>query len=168
MKRIALLKTLTVILFVICIVTMFFTVPFILVLAVMPGQIPFKINGHAADTLGIETILCMLAAVVGFAFFIYALHLFKKTLELFEKKKMFHADVVKYLDQTGKAILIGYTITAATTFIYNTLVENNLELNVALGFDSSFFIVGLGLFFLVLSDVFLMAKNIKDENDLTL
>lgn len=167
MKRLALLKTLTVILFILSVIGMFFAVPFILVLAIMPGRIPFKINGHPADAAGIETILLMLAIAAGCAFFIYALHLFKKTLELFEKKKIFHEDVVKYFDQTGKAILIGYAICAVAVFFYNTLVQNSIELDIAFGFNSSLFIIGLGLFFLVLSDVFLMAKNIKEENDLT-
>jgi hypothetical protein len=134
----------------------------------MPGRIPFKINGHTADAAGIETVLFMLAFAAGCAFFIYALHLFKKTLELFEKKKIFHEAVVKYFDQTGKAILIGYAICAVAIFLYNTLVQNKLELEIEYGINSSLFIIGLGLFFLVLSDVFLMAKNIKDENDLTL
>lgn len=168
MKRLALLKTLTVILLVLSAIGMFFAVPFILVVAVMPGQIPFKINGHPADTAGIETIICMLAVAIGCGFFIYALNLFKKTLELFEKKKIFHEDVVKYFDQTGKAILIGYAICVSSIFLYNTLAQGSLELDIEYGFNSSLFIIGLGLFFLVLSDVFLMAKNIKDENDLTL
>lgn len=167
MKRLALLKTLTSILFVLSLISMFFAVPFILVIAVMPGRIPFKINGTVAESVGAETVLYLLALVAGFAFFIYAIYLFKKILGLFEKKRIFHEDVIKLFDQTGKAILIGYAICAVASFFYTTLVENILEIGLDTGIDSSIVTIGLGLFFLVLSDVFLMAKNIKEENDLT-
>jgi hypothetical protein len=167
MKRLALLKTITVILFILSVIAMFFAVPFILVVAVMPGRIPFEINGHPANDAGIETVLLMLAIAAGCAFFIYALHLFKKVLELFEKKKIFHEDVVKYFDQIGKAILIGYALCFVSDFFYSTLVDNEIEIGIGTDIQSSILTVGLGLFFLVLSDVFLLAKNIKDENDLT-
>jgi len=161
MKRLALLKTLITILFVLCIITLFFAVPFILVVAVMPGQIPFNINGQPASQLGIETILVMLGIAIGFAFFTFALYLFRKLLTLFEKKKFLHDDVIKNLDQTGYAILIGYGICAVALFIYTTLVEGSMEIKFGI---SSVFAICLGLFFMVLSDVFAMAKKSKDEN----
>ena len=49
-------------------------------------------------------------------------------------------------------------------FLYNTLIEGTIEID--FGTDS-IFIIGLSLFFMVLSDVFRMAKKIKEENDLT-
>ena len=161
MKRLALLKTLITILFILCIITLFFAVPFILVAAVMPGQIPFDINGQPATQLGIETILVMLAVAIGFAFFTFALYLFRKLLTLFEKRKFLHDDVIKNLDQTGYAILIGYGICAVALFIYTTLVQGSMEIK--FGF-SSVFTICLGLFFMVLSDVFAMAKKSKEEN----
>lgn len=161
MKRLALLKTIITILFVLCIIALFFAVPFILVAAVMPGQIPFDINGHPATQLGIETILVMLALAIGFAFFTFALYLFRKLLALFEKKKFFHDDVIKNLDQTGYAILIGYGICAVALFIYSTLVEGSMEIKFGI---SSVFSICLGLFFMVLSDVFAMVKKSKEEN----
>lgn len=161
MKRLALLKALITILFILCIITLFFAVPFILVAAVIPGQIPFDINGQPATQLGIETILVMLAVAIGFAFFTFALYLFRKLLTLFEKRKFLHDDVIKNLDQTGYAILIGYGICAVALFIYTTLVEGSMEIKFGI---SSVFTICLGLFFMVLSDVFAMAKKSKEEN----
>lgn len=167
MKRITLLKTLTTILLVFAGICMFFAVPFILLVAVMPGSVPVKINGHAATDVHAEGVLFMLAIAIGCAFFIYALYLFRKVLELFEKKKFFHDDVIKNFNQTGKAIFIGYAICAVATFLFNMLATGEISLELNTGFDSSLFIIGLGLFFIVLSDVFLMAKISKEENDLT-
>ena len=167
MKRLGLLKTLTTLLLIASGIALFFGLPFILMVAVMPGSIPFKINGLSADAANIETILLMLALVIGLGFFTYALYLFKKVLELFEKKKIFHDDVIKNLDQIGKAIIIGYFIMAVPYALYIMIVQDVVDFSVHIGFNESILTVGLGLFFMVLSEVFLMAKNIKEENDLT-
>lgn len=167
MKRLPILKVLAHILFILSIIAMFFAVPFIFVMAVMPGRIPFEIDNQPAAAYGAETIIYLLASTVGFAFDIYALYLFKKLLRLFERNVIFHPDVIRLLDQIGKAILIGYAICFAADFLYAALVENRMEIDFIDGIDTAIATIGLGVFFLVLSDVFLMAKNIKDENDLT-
>ena len=167
MKRLTILRTLTHILYVLSLIGLFFAVPFVLVMAVMPERIPFKIGDLQASAYGAETIIYLLASIAGLAFDIYALYMFKKLLRLFAKKVIFHVDVISLLDQIGKAILIGYTICFAADFLYSMLVENRIEMELVSGVDSSIITIGLGIFFLVLSDVFLVAKNIKDENDLT-
>ncbi|RZJ64908.1 MAG: DUF2975 domain-containing protein, partial [Flavobacterium sp.] len=103
MKKLALLKTITTIALIISVIVLIFSIPFILMASFIPASIPFKINGVVADNLDTESVIFLLAMVVGFAFYVYALYLFKKILELFEKKKIFHEDVIKNLDQTGKA-----------------------------------------------------------------
>jgi hypothetical protein len=51
--------------------------------------------------------------------------------------------------------------------LYNFLVKQ--QASVSTDFIMySFLIVGVGLFFIVLSEVFLMAKNLKEGNDLTI
>ncbi|WP_051200348.1 DUF2975 domain-containing protein [Flavobacterium subsaxonicum] len=166
MKNLSLLKTLTKILFVLCLIGIFFYVPFILMVAVFPESVPVKINGEAATTTTVETLILMLALGIGFAFFTYALYLFKNVLELFQKKKIFHDDVIKNFNQIGKAIIIGYFIMVLSYVGYCLAAQKLIEIS-AEGFNQSILTVGLGLFFMVLSEVFLMAKNIKEENDLT-
>jgi Protein of unknown function (DUF2975) len=164
MKRLALLKTLTTILFIVSVIALFFAVPFIAILALMPGQVPFKINGIPAGALGIETVVMLLAVAAGYAFFVYALYLFKNNLELFEKKKIFHNDVIKNFGQAGNAVIIGWLIIISAKFLYETLANNSFDI----GLDTDMIITpAIGLFLLVLSDVFGMAKALKEENDLT-
>jgi hypothetical protein len=167
MKKLAILKTLATLLFVFALIGLFFGVPFILVVAVMPGSVPFEINGAPANTTNVETILMMVALVIGLGFFTYALYLFRKVLTLFEKKKIFHDDVIKNFDQIGKAIIIGYFVMAVPYMLYVLLTENRVDISVEFGLNESILVLGAGLFFIVLSEVFLVAKNIKEENDLT-
>ena len=166
MKKLALLKTITTIALIISVLVLIFSIPFILMTSFIPASIPFKINGVVAENLDTESVIFLLALVVGYAFYVYALYLFKKILELFEKKKIFHEDVIKNLDQTGKAILIGYLITVVAQFIYSMVTENRFEVELGVDLETMLVVCG-GFFFMVLSEVFLMAKRLKDENDLT-
>lgn len=167
MKRLSLLKTLVTILFILSVIGFIFSIPTLLIISIFPELVPFAIDGTNAKEIGNETLIYFFVLIIGYAFFIYAAFLFKNVLGLFEKKKIFHDDVIKNFSQTGKAIIIGGLITIGANFLYGVLVEQYIELSASLDFDSSLFILGLGLFFIVLSDVFLMAKALKEENDLT-
>ncbi|MGQ2983462.1 DUF2975 domain-containing protein [Flavobacterium sp.] len=167
MKRLSLLKTLVTILFVLAAIGFIFSIPTLLIMSIFPEMVPFAIDGTNVKEIGNETIIYFFVLIIGYAFFVYAAYLFKNVLGLFEKKKIFHDDVIKNFSQTGRAILIGGAITIGAKFLYGVVVEQQIELSASLDFDSSLFILGLGLFFLVLSDVFLMAKGLKEENDLT-
>ncbi|MEL1244708.1 DUF2975 domain-containing protein [Flavobacterium sp. DGU11] len=164
MKRLPLLKTLTGILLILAIIGVFFCIPFLLIALVMPDKVPFKINGVAAASMAAEDYLLFAAEITAFGFYTYALYLFKSVLGHFEKKQIFHEKVITLLDQTGKAILIGFFIKIGSEFLYNTIILGRFNIN----FNSdTLFVLILGLFFMVLSEVFQMAKDIKEENDLT-
>jgi hypothetical protein len=161
MKALKLLKTLLTFLFAICIITIFFGVPFILVLAVMPGQVPFAINGRPATQLGIETIPIIIAFVIGFSFLTYALYLLRKLLALFEKKKIFHDDVIINLIRIGYSILIGCIHSSLTLLLYTDIIKGSSVVIFIIYSASS---ICLGLFFIVLSGVFGLAKKSEEED----
>jgi len=167
MKRLSFLRKLVQIFFVACMIGLIVGVPFILMVAFIPERIPNQIFDMPAIDLRTEDVLYLFIELVSTAFYVYALYLFKKTLVLFEKKKVFSFDVIKLLDQTGRAIIVGCIVATVSSFIYATLVEGTFEIDFTAGWDSAIFILGLGLFFIVLGDVFGMAKQIKEENDLT-
>jgi Protein of unknown function (DUF2975) len=164
MKRLSLLKTLTSILFIIAMLCMIVMIPFLLIAIFMPGEVPFRINGSLATAMSAEDYLLFAAQIAAFGFWTYALYLFKSVLGHFEKRQVFHEKVIVLLDQTGKAILIGFFINIAAEFLYNTIILG--KFSVGAGTDTIFVLI-LGLFFTVLSEVFLMAKGLKEENDLT-
>ena len=168
MKRLQLLQIVTTLLFLIALLALFFAVPFILVTAVMPDQVPFNINGQPAKAAGAEVIMLMLTIAAGFALFTYALYLFKKTLSLFEKGKWLDSAVIINLDRTGWAILTGYLVGVGPLFLYNTITRSTIDLEISFGFGSAPVVLGLSLFFMVLSDVFRTAKKAEAEDNPTI
>lgn len=171
MRKLNILKALVDFLFFISIIPSVFGMPFIIILAIMPEKVPinFKNNSNGIEGLSdIEIIIIVFVIYVGYLFQVYAAYLFRKTLELFRKRIIFDERVIKQLDQTGKAILIGYFIMIIPA-IYVSLLDNYFEFSyeISFSFNGSIFIIGLGLFFMVLSEVFLIATNMKRENDLT-
>lgn len=168
MSKLPLLKTLVSILFYVSMIGMLFSVPFILILSVMPDKVPFAINeAGQASQVDAELVLYLIALIVGGGFFTYALYLFRKVLDLFSKKTLFDERTITSLDQCGKAILIGYFICIGAEFLYKMVVGKEIEISLNFGLNGSIAVISLGLFFMVLSEVFLKAKKIKEENDLT-
>ncbi|QEE48550.1 DUF2975 domain-containing protein [Flavobacterium alkalisoli] len=166
MKRLSTLKTITDILFVLAVIPAIFGLPFILMAAIMPERIPFKLNGDEFATInGAELIISLLVIYLSYALAVYALYLFKKVLESFKKKRFFDEVVILSFNQMGKALLLSWTIGILPSLYYN-LVDGSIKISI--GFSDSLFTLGLGFFFIVLSDVFLMAKKQKEENDLTI
>jgi hypothetical protein len=166
MRKLPLLKSFASILFALSMIVLFFAVPFIILWLFMPERVPFKLDGEPMTTVTAELVILLISLVIGLGFFAYALYLFKTNLGLFEKKKIFDATVIKNFAQMGKAILLGYLFCAVPVTLYKILAKNATEIDFEFILDS-LFIAGLGLFFIVLSEVFQMAKNIKEENDLT-
>lgn len=170
MARLSFLKTLVSILFYLSMVIMIFSIPFLLILAVAPDQVPADITLKIAGEqpmVNTELILYLLAVIIASGFYTYALFLFRKILGFFEKSILFDNRVITSLDQCGKAILIGYAIGLTAEVFYKLLTEKPISVNVDVGLSESIVTISLGLFFMVLSEVFLRAKKIKDENDLT-
>jgi hypothetical protein len=89
--------------------------------------------------------------------------MFRKVLGLFKKNILLDERVIKYFDQIGKAIIAGYIITAVPLFFYDVINSNPIQVKATFGFSSAIITIGLGLFFMVLSEVFLIAKGRKEE-----
>lgn len=168
MRRLYILKAIAHFVFIMFAIALVFVIPAFFMLVIMPGSIPFKVNGDAAQNADAELLVLLFLFIVGCVFFVYALYLFRKVLDLFSKRRFFDDAVIRNFDQMGKAIIIGYLISAVPAFVYNMISEAGLKLEFGFSTDSGLCILGLGLFFLVLSEVFLNAKMMKEENDLTI
>lgn len=164
MRRLPILKTIADIIFVLAIIGVFFGAPLLLMLAIMPESVPFKITDTSltAGRSGAELIIVIILITISYVLWIYALYMFRKVLDLFKKRVIFDERVIKYFDQIGKAIIAGYLIAAAPLFLYDTVNSNPIKINASFGFSSALITLGIGLFFMVLSEVFLIAKG-KEE-----
>jgi len=165
MTQLRTLKQLVQVLFAISLFTMFFVVPFILISIIMPESIPFKIDGEMAKDMSLTSKLILFIIIGGFACFLYALHIFKQNLILFQKKKVFDAAVITNFRKIGRIIYIGGVLLTVGSVLFRlTRGEASIDLDFIIDL---IFIFSLGLFFEVLAGVFQWAKNIKEENDLT-
>ena len=136
----------------------------------MPESVPQNITIEwleKGERINLETTLYLLALVTAYGFFTYALYLFRKILDLFAKRILFDIRTISALDQAGKAIITACIIDIVATFIYKAVTSDIIEIKPSIGINSTIVAVCLGLFFMVLSEVFLMAKKLKDENDMT-
>ena len=167
MKRLPILRSLVQLLFVLCMIGVFFGLPLTLIVIVAPKRIPFDFFGHTIEANNLEVFFLMLAVYLGHCAFTYGIYLLKRTLTLFSKRKFFDPFVIIWTDQLGKAFIAAGMLWIIPPFFYNFLADTRLSDSVS-GFGIPFFSICLGFLFMVLSEVFLMAKKIKEENDFTI
>lgn len=170
MKKLYLLKALVDLLWffsVIVIVAIAFFLPF-LFFSSDPIEIPMEIGETEVTVMDMPTKLMLIGLVVAYCFFVYSLFLFRKVLVLFSKRKIFEDEVIVLLNKIGKFFLIASLLAVLVNFISKLYIKNEIKLGIEGGFfDSFLFTASLGLFFMVLSEVFENAKSMKEENDLT-
>lgn len=151
-------------------ITMLITIPFLLFFVVMvlidsePLDVPIKVNGTILEVVDLRTkvlfgFLCISASLI-----IYGLFLFRKLLRLFQLKIIFDLEIVILMKRLGFVIILSALLGGIPNFILE-IVKNNISLS--LGLNPFIMLFSLGLFFLVLSEVFVIAKHLKEENDLT-
>ncbi|WP_458628031.1 DUF2975 domain-containing protein [Winogradskyella sp. PC D3.3] len=97
---------------------------------------------------------------------IYCVYLFRKTLRYFQRVKPFHMDVIVNFYRIGY-LLTGVGIASSVLFFLAQLVFTS-QLKINLGLSPYIMLICLGLFFMVLSEVFKVAKKAKEENNLTI
>ncbi len=97
---------------------------------------------------------------------IYCFYLFRKTLRYFQQIKPFHEVVITNFYKIGYLLsAIGLTGTLVI-FFARLVIKNEFKIN--FGFSPYVLLICLGLFFMVLSEVFKVAKHAKEENELTI
>lgn len=169
MKKLSVLRYWTKVLFVLCVIILFFIPGVILTALINPDLIPFNftINDDKEFTVGAAIVSVII--VMGFGLYVYSLHLFRKILLLFSKKKIFDNEVIVHFSKMGKYIWYGLLMTVIPAPVYRLFTQSPINVNIDFNLISYFLFTGsLALFFTVLSEVFQMAKNIKEENDLTI
>lgn len=141
---------------------------FIIMYLISPESIPDSIKINIEDDgpdNSIFTTLLDVIIILGYVLYIYCLYLFRKLLQLLEDQKIFHSETIKKLSQIGKYVIIALLMTDIPGIINAIIIGEGKFRPLFITLD--LFILILGLFFLVLAEVFQKAKAIKEENDLT-
>lgn len=156
MKKLQILTLLVRIVFVCLVVCIIFAIPFCLIMMIAPDRVPFEVNGMAAKNFAAEDFFLLAAQILGLIFYAYAAYLFKEALIYFGKKHLFREKCIKLLDDSGKAILLGFAVMFVSQFLYNTIVKGEFILGIN---ASDIFTVIAGLFLMVLAEVFVVSKG---------
>lgn len=128
-------------------------------------DIPLKINGQQLELTDIWNKLAFLMLIIGFGLLLFALFKFRRLLQLFKYAKIFEFEVSILFKEIG-ILIICYSFIDLLAELILKLSENTIEVN--FGFSSFLSFLSLGLFLLVLSEVFSIGLNMKVQNELTI
>lgn len=132
-------------------------------------DIPVKIKGQEITSQSIFSKAIVFINVFSGLVFLYSIYLLRKVVRLFQKREIFNAEVVRLFNLIGKLIVISSIMSSVSIFIYNMIERNHVGLSLDFGSYDSFLIsVSIGLFFMVISEVFKIANKMKTENELTI
>ena len=167
MKKLSILKAIIDLLY-------YMSIPILIILLLLVSYIflsdetnslPFKINGQQMNLDSIESKLFVLIGVASYLLIIYCIYLFRKILTCFVKTEIFNKEVITNFNKMGMLIITYALINLLCSFFYDI---SNRNISLELGNSPYLILICLGLFFMVLSEIFRIAKNQKEENDLTI
>jgi len=116
---------------------------------------------------GSPALKVFLLLLIGLVFIIiYCLFIFRKTLRFFQQRKPFDIKVINNFNKIGILLAISGIVASVLFFIFKLFFENKLKISLGLG--PYLLLICLGLFFVVLSEIFKISKKEKEENELTI
>jgi hypothetical protein len=130
-----------------------------------PIDIPINISGINIYTTTLYGKIGLVLSIVNFGIILFALYNFKSLLNNFRKKIIFEVNTYQLLDKIGNLVML-----SASIYLISDLLGafSKSTFSVNLGFGPFLYIMALGLFFKVLSEVFIIGKRIKEVNELTI
>ena len=131
-------------------------------------DIPISIKG--VEVVGNDwlSLVVIVLSAIGAFFFIYAIFLIRKVIHCFLKNEVFTDIVIGHFKLIGKCVIASAVLTSVPMFFYNMIQRNNLGIEfTGGGFDSLLLSTSLGLLFIVIGEIFQKAKNLQEENELT-
>ena len=129
-----------------------------------PIDIPINISGMNIKTDTSNDKIGLVLSMVNFGIVLFALYNFKSLLNNFRKKIIFEENSYQLLDKIGNLVML-----SASIYLISDLLGafSKSTISVNLGFGPFLYLMSLGLFFKDLSEVFIIGKRIKEENELT-
>lgn len=168
MKKLNLLKTLLDLFYFFTLLTVVLITVFGIMALFGDEAIPLKIKGEEITVSGWSEKLLVVILMISFFCFIYAILLLRKVVGYFVKREIFDEKVIENLNKIGKFLIAAALLQNIPLFVYKMVVRNHVGFEFGIdGFDSLLLAVGLGLFFMVLSEVFKIAKNFKEDSELS-
>lgn len=161
------LKTILDVLFWVLVVSSIFGLP-VTVIALFQ-DIPVEINNYKVEEFSAGIILSIILSFLNSIIFIYIVYLFRKVVRNFFKRKLFTSVQISGLKLIGQLIILTSISEIGIKILMMFSIENRARLGVTIesSFDSLWFTLALGLFFILLSKSFSYAGKLQEENQLT-
>lgn len=145
--------------------------PFIIFFSVMlliekeAFDISMYIMGASVDLSTGLGKMVLIINVLNFGLLLFALSFFRKLLNKFSKRIIFDDEIGFLLNKIGSVIIVASIVYLISDFIIRF---SNSKVEIQFGYGLFLYLLALGLFFKVLSEVFTIGKRIKEENELTI
>ncbi len=100
---------------------------------------------------------------------IYTIYLLRQLIRNFFKGILYTRYQIATLNLIGQLILLTTIASLVIELISDILLDETARMNMHIDFSfgSFWFILAIGLFFIYLSKIFKNAKNLKEDNELT-
>ncbi|WP_457616622.1 DUF2975 domain-containing protein [Lutibacter sp.] len=167
MKKIQLLKAIVDFIWIVFIPIIPFAIiaiPFILIVDDI-GDFDIKINGLLLASKSILSKVLIAVSILTFLLTFYSLYLFRKVLAHFLRLKIFDNTVISLFEKIGNLLIISGILSLIVSFVAKLYFKHKVVFEI--GYNSKIMLICLGLFFMILSEVFKISKAMKEENDLT-
>ncbi|CAM1348851.1 DUF2975 domain-containing protein [Tenacibaculum insulae] len=96
----------------------------------------------------------------------YTIYKFRLVLNEFVRARIFTEKVIANLKSAGNILMIAGLLMIISEVGFNLIIESIISFN--FGISTHYLCICFGLFFVVLSEIFKVSKNMKQENDLTI
>jgi hypothetical protein len=167
MKKLNLLKTIVDFIWIMSLI--FFPLIIILIVMILIDNEIFDIPiTFATGTIDVTNNFGKIALVINvfnFVLLLYSLYFFRKLLRLFVKRMIFEEKICFLLDKIGTLVIMASIVQLFADF--TTKLSHN-KVGIELGYGPFLYLLALGLFFKVLSEVFTIGRKMKEENELTI
>ena len=167
MRKLYLLKAIIDFVWIMALISVPFLLIFVgyLLISNEPFDVPITMNGIKITVLDLNAKIVLFFATLSYVVVMYGLYLFKKLLQLFQLKIIFDDQIIFHFKRIGNLLIISGFLSGIPAFLYKVTQG---EIKIEIGANPFLYLISLGLFFMVLSEVFKIAKTMKEENDLTI
>jgi len=126
----------------------------------------FQLQGVPMKAIDIPSKIVVIGGFLSYLVLIYCIYLFRKILRYFKRLNIFDEFVLMSFNKMGNLLVISAFLTGVPSFLYR--ISHKGEITISIGFSPFFMLLCLGLFSIVLSEIFKISKNMKEENELTI
>jgi hypothetical protein len=167
MKKINVLKWIVDILWIFSMPLILLIIGFsIAILFIDLGDLNMEVNTINFDQNDLFSKVLFVISILNYVLIIAALYFFRKVLNHFIRVKIFEGTVITSFKKAGNLLAVSGIISLTISMISKIYFEQKISLE--FGLNQHIVIICLGLFFLILSEIFKIAKSTKQENDLTI